>query len=169
MCDFTPVRNWLLVLLTLFLAALSSVIFALIFVNSPWPAISWTSFLAAAIWAGAATSIYMAQARPAVDAFCACVSSRPACATPCDQLKQSLAFANLVALLVAAVCAINLFTPIDGVRAIALVILVTAGVAAIFVCLGFAVTLGSCQSPPSSPGGLQGDPTKPGGTDNKPV
>lgn len=87
MCDFSPVRNWMIALGILIGFAVSSAFFALGWANSPWPLllISIISFGIAAT--GCAVAIGLIRlALDAVELYCKCKGR--ACAGPCSLLPK---------------------------------------------------------------------------------
>jgi hypothetical protein len=86
MCDFTPVRNWLIAVGVLIGGAVSSAMFgwAWSYAKVPWGAIvSSIGFWAALTWGTAAMAALGFGFKGALDTFCACTASKPICAAAC--------------------------------------------------------------------------------------
>ena len=88
MCDFSPVRNWLIVTAAAIVAAIALIVVAAVVNGSWW--LAWTSpgfMLLAAAAAGGAV-LALGQAISALDAFCKCAG--PKCAGPCSNMRNTL-------------------------------------------------------------------------------
>lgn len=145
MCNFVPLRNWLIALAIATGWAVSSGWFAYAWNDYPFVgAISWSITLTAAI----ATSVCLVGALTAASTFCACVAAISACTTACSSISSALLFvwAPVAGLIVAAGGALG-YGATKSTLLVAM-FLVTAAFAAMTIYIAsLAITLGSCQAP----------------------
>lgn len=146
MCDFSPVRNWLIAMMVALGGAISSVILGV-----AYPLIAAACFWAAFGWAAGALGFGIA-ASLALDTFCKCASNSPACVSTCGTMK-SLMSALIPTLFVGmAMTGALAFSgaPVNWMLAV----LAAAGILALGLAatlLGLLVDLGKCQSVTSLP------------------
>jgi hypothetical protein len=150
MCDFNPVRNWLIAALVALGGAVSSVIFGLV-----WPLFAPGAFWAAAGWC-ALTIGFVLAADSALRAFCACASGSSACTGPCSTLRTLMTMLITAMIVAAAVCiatAVQGYNPWLGGLFLVDAFIVTGIAIAI---IAYLVSLASCiarSTPPTPPGG----------------
>src|SRR5262245_12319920 len=89
MCDWTPVRNWLIAALVSMALAVASIFIALNLSSVPQS----IAMLFAAAFAGIAIGL-ISLALGALTTFCACAG--PSCAGPCSNLRTTLLAVNIV-------------------------------------------------------------------------
>jgi len=155
MCDWTPVRNWLIVVLITVVAAAGIIVGAAIANGSI--VYAWQSpigMAAAAVATGLAV-IFCTLAVNALDTFLACAGSR--CKGAYDNLRNTINAARVVlgiqglACLMAALIAWIPIAPQPLMWAIIGALLVQ--VALIAAAFGFFVPLTTCQTAPTPPAG----------------
>jgi hypothetical protein len=146
MCDISAVRNWLIALLAMIGAAVTSSLFALWATSLPaylrWLAPA--SFATAAALAIGAAAMAIAAGN-ALNSFCSCTGNIAACAGPCAALKRDLSF---VAGVLSIQAWLNIFSTIPAMAealAIALVALAIMAFAVVIAGLISAGNLASCQ------------------------
>lgn len=148
MCDFSPVRNWLIGLAAAIVSAAAIALGAAAVNNTGWYAwLAPVGMLAAAAVAGLAV-LLCGFAIDALNGFCACAGAR--CAGPCGNLRTTLNAARVVLGIQATACLTSALSAwIPGVGSAPIYVIVGALViqlALIISAIAFAVQLGSCQS-----------------------
>ena len=151
MCDFTPVRNWLIGLAAAITVAAAVALGAAAVNNTGWYA--WLApagmILAAAITASAI--LLCGAAIDALDAFCACAGSR--CAGACSNLRATLNAARVVFGIQATACLVAAgvsWIPWVGAAPIYVIIgALIVQLALIISAIYFVTQLASCQTAPT--------------------
>jgi hypothetical protein len=113
MCNFIPVRNWLIAVSVIAAAAIWSAILAGILENTLPPPLVWIAaicFAAAASWAAAGVALALLGSK-VLDAYCACIaeSGKSACAQQCRLAKLAFALIVFFLLGLGAICLIASF------------------------------------------------------------
>ena len=151
MCNYVPVRNWLIALSIIAAAAISSAILAGVLENTLPPPLVWIAaicFAAAASWAAAGFAMSLFASK-ALDTFCACIaeSGKAACVEQCRLAKLVFALIVFFFLSLGAICLIASF--MGGKPYVWHLAIAGAGlVAAISAAFWFGGAAQSCQRVP---------------------
>jgi hypothetical protein len=164
MCDWTPVRNWLIGIAAAIVSAAAIALGAAAVNPNVW--YSWLApvgMLAAAAVTGA-TVLVCGAAISALDTFCACAGSK--CAGPCGNLRRTLEAARIVLGIQATACLTAALTAwIPGIGSAPIWVIIGAlliQLALIIAAIAFMSQLASCQStPPPTPPSPPTPPTPP--------
>jgi hypothetical protein len=107
MCNFIPVRNWLITLGILAGFAGTSAVFAMLWQkNGGFPLVTTISYSAAATWAaGALTAWYFTTS--ALTTFCTCAGRVSACAAACASLRIFLTILMIDLYALCGLCAVE--------------------------------------------------------------
>lgn len=154
MCDFSPVRNWLIAFFSLVAAAVSSAVFAWAWSTSgtPWgQIISTVSYWAAFGWCLGAL-FALSSLSDALRAFCECAAANSICADACKRLTVAL-FTLAATLMILLAASGASATGVGFAAQIALLIGITGATVASTIVFAVALDLASCQSttPPTPP------------------
>jgi hypothetical protein len=149
MCNFIPVRNFLITLGILAGFAGSSAIFALMWERfGGYPPVAVISYTAAATWAISAVLV-STFALNALTTFCTCAAAIPACASACGFLTALVRLLSVCLVSLFALCAVLAGDILELGWPLRLA--VTAFAAAVVVLTAFvaiwASRLGACQGP----------------------
>jgi hypothetical protein len=149
MCNFIPVRNFLIALGILAGLAGSSAIFALMWERfGGYPPVAVISYAAASSWAIAA-ALLCKFALDALTIFCNCAAAIPACASACGFLTALLRILGVLLLALFAVCAVLSGDILELEWPLRLAVLAAAvAVMTLTVTVGiWGSKLGACQGP----------------------
>jgi hypothetical protein len=155
MCDWTPVRNWLIGIAAAIVSAAAIALGAAVVNPNVW--YSWLAPLGMLIAAAVTgtTVLVCGAAISALDTFCACAGSK--CAGPCGNLRRTLEAARIVLGIQATACLTAALTAwIPGIGSAPIWVIIGAlliQLALIIAAIVFMSQLASCQStpPPTSP------------------
>ena len=143
MCNFVPVRNWLIGLALMLSLALSSAWFAYVWFGTYVGAISFTF---AAAWCVAA-GVFVGYAGAAAARFCTCVTAVKACTVACSQIVPAIYAALIPLFVLGATCVAGAFG-INFAQVFPLLFWTSGALGVATVYVGYlASVLGSCQSP----------------------
>lgn len=155
MCDWTPVRNWLIGVAAAIISAAAIALGAAAVNPNVW--YSWLAPLgmvvAAAVTLGAL--LLCVGAIGALDTFCACAG--PRCAGPCGNLRTTLEAARIVLGIQATACltaALSAWIPgIGGAPIWVIIAALVSQLVLIIAAIAFLSQLASCQSAPPTQAG----------------
>lgn len=162
MCDWTPVRNWLIGIAAAIFVAAAIAVGAALVNNTYW--YSWLAPVGMIVAAGATGGAILlcGAAISALDTFCACAGVR--CSGACTNLRNVLNAARVVLGIQATACLTSALSAwIPGIGAVPIWVIVGALIAQaalIISAIAFMVNLSNCQttSPGSAPGAPGGPP-----------
>jgi hypothetical protein len=149
MCNFIPVRNWLIALGIFAGFAASSAYFAMIWQKSGgFPIVTSISYSAAGSWAVSAL-ITMAFTFGALATFCTCAAAVPACAAACTAIRTALTALMVALIALIAGCIVGAADWADLGEYI--FIWVSLAASAVAIAMGtvafYGSRLGSCGAP----------------------
>ena len=160
MCDWTPVRNWLIAVAAAIVVAAATALGAAAAGSSYYYSyLAPFGMLAAAAITGGAILLTSA-AIGALDTFCACAGAK--CAGPCGNLRRTLEAARIVLGIQATACLTSAAAAwIPGIGQVPIYVIIGAlfvQLALVIGAIAFLTQLSSCQTstppPPTSPGAL---------------
>ncbi len=142
-CNIVPVRNWLIGVAAGVGFLDSSLWFAFGWQGNPFVAVP--SYWVAFGWAiGTGATIFFALG--ALNTFCLCAASVPACTTPCSVLKGALLVAVATVMACGSIAGLGANYILSGYNMLIALILATSGLAVLTItCAVYGAMLGRCQ------------------------
>ena len=149
MCNFIPVRNWLIALGIFVGFAVSSAYFAMLWQKSGgFPLVTTISYSATGTWCASAL-ITAAFTFGALASFCTCAAAVPACAAGCTSIRTALTALTvaLVVLMVGCIVAAGDWADVGEYLWIWVSLAASTAAIAMGTVAYFGSRLGSCGAP----------------------
>jgi hypothetical protein len=149
MCDLSPIRNWLIAIITAITGALALVIVAAVLQGSWWTAWAARFPMAGVAALAGSAAVMCGLAISALNAYCACTGAK--CAGACTNMRNTLTAAGIVLGIQAAAAATAAIVGGSSVTMIIITGALLIELALIISALAFLGSLSGCMMPMPKP------------------